>query len=797
MKYSCFVILLLCFVSSLAQENGSSWPLTGRVVDDQKTAIPYASVTLHRVADSTMIAGTVSDETGKFEITAKPGGYFLKVSFLSFEEKIIPSVILAAHPLDLGTIVLKPTSTTLQEVIIQGERSQMELQLDKRVFNVGKDLSNIGGSAADILGNLPSVDVDPEGRVSLRGSENVRILIDGRPSGLTSRDPDALRKLQGNLVERVEIITNPSSRYDAAGEVGIINIIMKKNQQKGINGSVTASAGYPAFYGGSYTLNVRRKNVNFFSNYGVDYRSRPGYGRSFQRFLQTDSSYRQLNDRISNETSHNIMAGLDFFLTDRSTLTSSFNYNFGNGITDSETKYLDYKMDDLVRTVIRTEREEEDEENIEGSLNFKQDFKKKGRSFTIDLKWIKSVDNENTDYTEGVAGAIPTLQYASNLANENNLIFQADYIHPISKDGKLETGIKSASRIIENKFGLQQQDENGDWIIFPAFTNNLVYTERVHAAYIMASNQYDKLGVQGGLRGEYSDITTELTMTGQGNPQNYFNLFPSASLSYAVRENRTFQLSYSYRISRPEFRDLMPFSDFRDSRVFFVGNPNLRPEYTHSFETGYLLDWKSGSVLSSIYHRHRTNVIQRVVTDVDSAGRTRIVPINMAGENAYGLEFNFSLNVQNWWKLNTSANFYRAITKGSFEGERLFSDTYTWTTRTTSRFTIAKSWNFQASFNYRAPRITPQGRNLSVYSIDLGLSRDFLKGKGTVTANVSDLLNSRKRRSVVETEDYYSNTMFQGRRRQFMLTITYRINREKERNEDRQREDGDDEGGEY
>jgi outer membrane receptor protein involved in Fe transport len=797
MKYFWFLLLVICAFPGLSQDNGNGFAVTGTVSDEQNNPIPYASVALYNRQDSAMAGGAVSDEAGKFHISAKPGSYYVRISFLSFEEKTVPVADLSAQVVDLGNITLRSSYRLLKEVVVTGEKSQMELQLDKRVFNVGKDLSNIGGSAADILANLPSVNVDPDGVVSLRGSENVRILIDGRPSGLTSRDPDALRKLQGNLVERVEIITNPSSRYDAAGEVGIINIIMKKNQQKGVNGSVTANAGYPAFYGGSYTLNVRKKNINLFSSYGVDYRRRPGRGNSFQRFIGTDSSYHQQNDRVSSETAHNLILGMDYFLAEKTTLTGSFLYNTGNGVTRSVTTYRDFKNDELVRTVIRTEREHEDEKNIEGSLNFKQDFKRKGEVLTADFKWIKSVDNETTDYTEGPAGEAPKLQYADNLANETNWLFQTDYIRPFSKEGKFETGLKTATRVIRNEFGLQELDNEGNWIVFPSFTNNLVYTERVHAAYLMGSNRFNKLSMQGGLRFEYSDIKTALTKTSETNPRQYFNFFPSASISYAVKENKTLQFSYSYRISRPEFRDLMPFSDFRDSRVFFVGNPNLRPEYTHSLEAGYLLDWKSGSILSSVYHRHRSDVIQRIVTTPQGNDSTRIImPINMARENAYGLEFNISLNVQNWWRINSSANFYRAVTDGAYEGDQLHSDTYTWTTRTTSRMTFFKSLNFQASFNYRAPRITPQGEQLSVYSLDLALSRDVLKGKGTVTANVSDLFNTRKRRSIVDTETYFSESVFQGRLRQFMLTFTYRINREKERNESRER-NNDDDGGEY
>jgi outer membrane receptor protein involved in Fe transport len=631
-----------------------------------------------------------------------------------------------------------------------------------------------------------------DGTVSLRGSDDVRILIDGKPSGLTSRDPEALRMLQGNLIDRIEVITNPSSRYDAAGEVGIINIILKKNQDKGVNGTFGANAGYPAQYGGSYSINVRRSKINFFSSYGVEYNKRPGYGDSFQGYSSQDTSfaYTQRNDRIRQEFSHNFTLGLDYFFNDNSSITVSGLYNTGKGTNTAETKYNDLDENgESTRTVIRKEREKEDEENIEGSLNYKKNFKRKDQILTADFKWIKSVDNENTDYRESVNEGPDSLQRSINFADEINWLFQVDYSHPVGKQGKIETGIKTATRIINNDYGLDAQDAALNWIPFPQYTNKLIYTERIHAAYLMASNSFGKISAQAGVRGELTDITTELRDPYAFNLQHYFNLFPSASLSYKLHENKTLQLSYSYRINRPHFRNLLPFSNFLDPRVLFGGNPNLRPVFTNSIEAGYLLDWDNGSILSNVYYRYRRNVIQRILAKPDSSGRTVVIPINLSNENAYGVEFNLSLNIQDWWRLNTSANFYRAIMKGVYEGEVLESDTYTWTTRTTSKMTFFKIVDFQASLNYRAPRITTQGKNLSIYSIDLGLSRDIFKGKGTITANVRDLLNSRKRRAVVDRDGYYSNSTFQWRSRQFTFTFTYRLNREKERHRNNNQED--------
>ncbi|HET7179394.1 MAG TPA: outer membrane beta-barrel family protein, partial [Chryseosolibacter sp.] len=306
--------------------------------------------------------------------------------------------------------------------------------------------------------------------------------------------------------------------------------------------------------------------------------------------------------------------------------------------------------------------------------------------------------------------------------------------------------------------------------------------------------------VQAGVRGEYSDITTELTESKEESHREYFDLFPSVNLGYEINKNRTIQLSYSKRINRPGFRDLLPFSNFSDSRNFFQGNPNLQPEYTHSFETGYLVNWESGSVLSSAYYRYRVGDIQHI-TEIDDDGTTRVFPVNVGSTNAYGLEFNLSLTVGKWWDISSSANFYRAITEGAYKDEQLSRDTYSFHARTTSKMTITKGLEFQTSFFYRGPRETTQGRQLAAYSLDLALAKDILKGKGTISANVRDLLNTRKWRSIVDIpeEDYYSESTRQWAPRQVRLTFTYRLNQNKKTEKSRQggQDDGDEGFGEF
>jgi outer membrane receptor protein involved in Fe transport len=783
----------------LASAQTTRYTISGRVHDELNKPVPFANAAVYSKSDSTLLTGAASDENGFFSIPINPGNYYLKITFLSYKETTIPNVNVVDGDINVGAITLKADTRLLETVEIQGEKSQMELQLDKRVFNVGTDLSSSGGNAADILNNVPSVNVEVDGTVTLRGNENVRILINGKPSGLTARNPDNLRNLQGNLVDRVEVITNPSSRYEAAGEVGIINIVLKKNEENGFNGTFTANAGYPDFIGGSYSLNMRRKKINFFSSYGADYRKHPGYSSLYQRFDGGARETRQTGDLSRSGFSHNIMGGLDYFINDKSTLTGSMMYNFGKGFNTSVLTYHDFTQGEPVGNTVRTDKEKEDEDNLEGSINYKREFARKGQVFTADFQYDKQLDGERSNYTQ-VEEDSTTIQRAKNIAVDRSWFFQSDYVHPFSTDGKAEAGIRSASRSVTNDYALEEKEADDSWTVFPAFNNNLVYTERIHAAYVMAGNKFNRISVQAGVRGEYSDITTELTESKEESHREYFDLFPSVNLGYEINKNRTIQLSYSKRINRPGFRDLLPFSNFSDSRNFFQGNPNLQPEYTHSFETGYLVNWESGSILSSAYYRYRVGDIQHI-TEIDDDGTTRVFPVNVGSTNAYGLEFNLSLTVGKWWDISSSANFYRAITEGAYKDEQLSRDTYSFHARTTSKMTITKGLEFQTSFFYRGPRETTQGRQLAAYSLDLALAKDILKGKGTISANVRDLLNTRKWRSIVDIpeEDYYSESTRQWAPRQVRLTFTYRLNQNKKTEKSRQggQDDGDEGFGEF
>ncbi|KAA3650136.1 MAG: TonB-dependent receptor [Bacteroidetes bacterium] len=787
-----YIILVLLLAKMLipiegkAQTTKPDFQISGKIISKINEEIPFANVVLYKSIDSTLLRGTTSDIDGNFTINVNPGKYYLKISFLSYHTKTIGNVNLSNESIELNTIVLEPNVNQLEEVEISAERNQMELKLDKRIFNVGKDLSNAGSNAAEILDNIPSVAVDIDGNVSLRGSENVRVLIDGKPSSITGGSTaDVLRQFQGSMIERVEVVTNPSARYDAEGEVGIINIVLKKEEKKGINGSIESVVGYPDNYRLSFNLNYRQKMVNLFTSYGIGYNKSPGGGVNYQRFSNPDTSYlyESESERIRSGLNHNARLGADFFLNDKNTITVAGLYRYSDEYNTAKYKYLDlYSNGELYRQINRNDYETEIGDTKEASINYRKTFDKKDELFTFDLQWSESDDLEKSDIDEyNHLLKTEKIQKSSNVEANRTYLAQTDYAKPIGKNGLFELGAKATARTIENTFQVKQEDQNKVLQILPNYNNDFLFLENIYAAYMMFGNKIKGFNYQFGLRTEHADISTELKLTNQKNKWTYTNLFPSAHFSYEFENKNSVQLSYSRRINRPHFRHLLPFQTFSDQRNLWKGNPNLQPEFTDAYELGFLKYYKKGSLFSSLYYRHRTGVINRIVV-TDNLGYSQMFPVNLTTEDNVGFEFNGNYKFNKKNNLNTSFNFYRSIAKGSYQGINLDNDIYTWSNRTTYKMEILPKVDFQFSGRYMAPQKTSQGFRKALYTFDLSASKDVLKGKGTLVASVRDVLNSRKRRSTTETDYLYSESEFQWRSRQFLLTFTYRIKEMKKRN---------------
>jgi outer membrane receptor protein involved in Fe transport len=805
------VFFFLLFSGFLTISGQPSPPVTGgtikgKVIDSQENlGMEFATVSIYSV-DSSLITGGITQPDGTFSIDIDPGSYYAVIQFISYRQRTVNNIVVSSRNrvFDLGEIYLEPESTYLDEVAVTAEKSEMVIHLDKKVFNVGKDLSNTGQSALEIMDNIPSVTVDLEGNISLRGSQSLQILVDGKPSGMVSAgNTDALRNIQGNMIDRIEVITNPSARYEAEGMAGIINIVLKKDQQKGVNGSFEVSAGYPHDYSLGANVNFRQKKINYFLNYNVRYSERPGGGKAYQEYTLPDTSYitRLTQDRLRTGISNRLRGGIDYFINPKNTITGSFILGMDYQLNIADLTYNDYTFNDdiLLYRTNRQDREHEDEFDVEFTLNYEKTFSNNEHKLNVFAHYIQNKETEDNDIMESIE-YVPgfemirewdTIQRVLNKENERNFLIQADYVYPFGNLGKFETGYRSEFREINNPYIVEEKNLNNEWASLPEYTNHIDYNENIHAAYIQAGNKFGRFSVQAGLRGELSDIKVaqkdtsnipDSIMLEYGNRSEdlYFDLFPTLHTTYEFNTHHALQLSYSRRINRPHFWLLNPFYSYTDPRNIRSGNPNLKPEYTNSYELGYLFKHDIINVYAGIYIRDTKGVIERVSVVNESTGVTVIKPYNLSRRESYGLEANIELNPAKWMTLAGDINYYRSITNGTYEDEILHSDYYSWNTRLNAKLRFEKLFDIQSIFRYRAPsESAQQGTRKAMYMLDFAISRDVLNKKGTLTFNIRDVLNSRKFRFINDLPELYSEGEWRRSERTYNLTFNYRLNQKK------------------
>jgi outer membrane receptor protein involved in Fe transport len=807
-----FLILLLLlngiqiFANEVKNPSDADTGIKGKVLDkSNKQALEYATVMVYNQADSSFVAGSISGVSGEFDIKLKPGKYYVTVQFLAYGSITINDVTVGRGKIsrDLGELLISPDSALLDEFEVIAERSTVEMSLDKRVFNIGKDISSKAGNAIEVLENIPSVTVDIDGNVSLRGDEGVRILIDGKVSGLAGiSSRNALRSIQADMIERIEIVTNPSVRYDAEGTSGIINIVLKKDRRFGFNGSIDASAGYPLQGGIGINTNYRFQKMNLFANYNINYRENVGGGTSYREFFgDIPLITEQDTERVRKDLSNTIRIGAEYFIDAKSSLAFSLMYRMSDQNNRSTVTYNDFRPEEtLINQSQRIDDEKENDPNLQYSLDYRKQFKKKDQLFTASIQYFDNSEDAKSDISENVIlrpGTIipdPMFQQTVNAETQTNLQMQADYYHPFRGKAKLETGFKLQIREIGNDYEVREKDDNGDFIILDDFTNHFTYDEKIYAAYALFGNDAGRYSYQLGLRSEYSDIRTILLETNQDNRKTYPDFFPSAHFTYKLTESDNLQVSYSRRIRRPGFRQLNPFRTFTDNRNFWSGNPDLKPVYTNSFELGYLRYWKKASFNANTYYRRSTDVFQRIERVDDSTGISYTRPENFAKNDSYGLELIGMVSPYKWWNLNGSLNFFRSITEGEAYGVFYSTDNYTWTGRMTNRFNIKKGFDLQLSGNYMGKMNTPQGKRLPQWSVDMGASLDVLKNKGTLTLNVRDVFNTRSHAFETFGENFYSKVDFRWSSTTVTLNFNYRINQQKKRTPDRRQQTDGDEG---
>ncbi len=805
--FACFFTLFLNF-SFLKAQNSSNKNLvngtkiTGTITDEiSNSKLDFAAVVLSDQKIGKTIKSAQSNLEGIFSFdNIAFGNYQIKITFVGYQSYLKQNIVIDENSkvVNLGILKLKKSKdAVLKEVVVTSKKDAITLGIDRKVFNADQSLVAQGGSATDLLATVPSVQVDLDGNISLRGTSNVRILIDGKPSTFGgSNITQLLQSLPANSIERVELVTNPSSKYDPEGQSGLINIVLKRNIKTGLNGNFSVSAGRLENYNANTSLNYRNLKWNLSSNYGLRTGDRLGFGINNTDFLNANSGLinsRSNTNSFSNDISHTLKLGADYYLTEKTTIGVAGNLNLnnesGNEILSQRFLNLNNSFDSGNGNNLNTE------DGYGYDLNL--DLVHKFKTLKEELTGNFSFGNSNEDNTENIIQNY--LDVNDNLSNQRqstnrrNLTFednksyniQLDYTKPLTEKSKLEAGFRSALRY-------NDVDQTSDTLIFntPNFNrdNNLTslfeLEDLVHAVYGNYQNQFtNNFGVQIGLRAEQAYLNTDITgiTTGGGllsspGRLDYFRIYPSVFITQKFKGDNQLQLSYSRRVNRPRGWQVNPFPDVADRFNIRIGNPNLRPEDIHSFEFSYAKFLRTFTFTSSLYFRQVNDVVQGLrEQNPNQIGGTISRYFNIARNQSFGLELISRKDITKTWNVTGNLNFFQTYFKGDENLGINDNDGFNWNGNLTTNATIAKKLSVQANLFYMAPRTLSQGRMKEMVSADAGLRYDILKNKGSLAFNVRDVFNSRFFGLVTDNGLFIQDWQRRRQGQMYTLTFSYRF----------------------
>ncbi len=800
MKNKFFALLFLGLISTLFAQrpqgggpgNFSKLKLTGIVVDKEtQKPLEYTTISLINKRFPERIQGCITDAKGNFNLEVFPGQYTISIEYIGFDKINIENKVLRENE-DLGRIELEIAAETLQEVELVGERTEVEIRLDKRIYNVGKDITVRGGSVADVLDNVPSVSVDVEGNIALRGNENVRILINGKPSGLVGLSgPQGLRSLPAESIEKVEVVTSPSARYEASGTAGILNIILKKEELEGFNGSFILNGGFPTTYGGNATLNWRTKKLNLFSTTSLRNSESRGGGifesENFNpvRFVNEDRDYQ----RFRNSIFFNL--GAEYFFNDKTSLTVSGFVRKSNNESNNTTEIENLNASGLVIDRFgRYQFEEEVDNSQQFTANFTKKFDDKGHELIIEFQTEASGEDES-DLAENTS---TFNQESETLEDQSRTLLQMDYVWPVNENTQFELGYRGNFSTQETEYNVFDLLESGRTPNVQ-LTNFLGFTQNVNAAYTQFGQKIEQFSYLMGLRMEKTHIEIDQRTSNIYKEKDYTDWFPTLNLSFEFSEKENITLGYSRRIRRPRSWSLNPFRSLTSLTFFREGNPDLDPSYSNLYDLGYLKRWDKFTFIGSIYYQKATQVIERiteatgelVVVSEDplvELPQFRSTSINLSENARTGTEFTLTYTPKRRVRISGNFNIFNSETIGSYKGVALDREIISWFARLNSSFPIPFGINTQFNGFYFGPRANAQTESKGVVTFSGALNKPLFNDKATLSFRVSDILNSSKRKSTTETADFRNYTEFQWRQPTYIFTFTYRIN---ERKMDRRR----------
>ena len=795
------VLFILSHNYIMGQKNVNLVLVSGKIIEiETNLPLEYATITFFSKVENKMKGGGITDPDGNFSISIPQGTYDVSVEYFSFEN-ITKLNVNFNQDTNLGTLKMNSNLQALDVVDIIAEKTTVEIKLDKKIYNVGRDLTVRGGSVSDVLDNVPSVSVDIEGNVALRGNGNVRILINGKPSGLVGlNSTDALRQLPADAIEKVEIITSPSARYDAEGTAGILNIILRRSKILGLNGAIIINSGYPNQLGASGNINYRTGDINVFNNSGYSYRKSPGSSGVETEFFNTEydedgiliqdspntfrNEYRTF-ERIRKGFNSN--TGVEWYITPTTSLTTAFLASKSNNSNESFNRAETLDLTGaVISESVRYDPETETDQTTQFSVNFDKQFHGNSEHrLTFDFQLENSSEDEGSIiYNDGIAA-----ERVRTIEDQKRVLIQSDFTLPINDKTRLEVGYNSRFSTNTTDYSLEFAEDDS-FILDTNVSNVLVYKENVNAVYTQyGSKVKNKFSFLLGLRMEATNITISQLSSNEYSNSNYIGLFPTINLGYEFSENQNLTVGYNRRISRPRSRFLNPFPSRSSATNLFQGNPNISPSYSNGVDIGYLNTLEKITLNNSLYYNHATDVFtyisedtgDEVVINGESVPVIRRGPINLAEDDRLGFEFTLTYRPSKKWNMNANFNLYRSAIKGNYKGLSYDSENLGWFVRLNNKYTLPRNIEWQTRLSYSGPTVDAINRREGIFSSNVAFSKDLFKEKASITLNINDLFNTQRRNLESNTPTFYSDGYYRWRVRSYSLSFTYRFNQVKKR----------------
>lgn len=811
--------MLVLSVLTVYAETEKGAQITGKVIDaSTKQGMEFANISLRKTGSKEFIKGTVSDQLGAFRLDGvSNGNYVVAVSvvgYATFEKEL--TIGTGQKTINLRSILLKEDTQLLNEVQVVGQRSQMKFEIDRKVFNVDQSLATAGGSASDVLGNIPSVQVDPEGEVSLRGNSSVTVWINGKESGLSADNrAQILEQLPAESIERVEVITNPSAKYNPEGTAGIINIVLKKNRKAGYYGSLQAGVDTRGGYNAAGNVNFSSGKFESFVNVGTRVRKSEGEGYTNRQNLDDNGNPVSYLNQLRNDedTRKPVIArmGTTYHATDKDHFSFSGFGLLGRG---DETDWLNYtsNIPGSFTNSLRTSAEKRKMNIGNFEIGYKRDFSEKSNlDLSASYNLVNITPESSFLQVSNYAGGTSTssYQFQENVMKPRKWEFQADYVTEFGEQNKIEAGYKGEFLTSKSKVSTYSGTSEGNAAFNEGLYNNFTYDQNVNALYATYSKRINRFGIQLGLRGEHTRTNTNSLGYNQSETDHpaykddYFSFYPSAFLSYQLPSNNELQLNYTRRVSRPWGGQLNPFVNLTDSTNISYGNPLLLPQYSNSLELNYIKNWENHTLSASLYYRNTDNVIQRIsYRDGDIMKSTFE---NIAKTQSAGTELILKNNLFRMIDLTSTLNFYYNKLDGfSYLPEGTTTpvvgeadEDFSWSARIIANVMLPWGVSLQATGDYNSRELVAQGYRKANHAIDLGLRKSFLDRKLSLTINTRDLLNSRKRETITSGSGFSQESVFARSGRTVGFTLTYNFGNMKgsSKRPDRQEQQNNGDGG--